>query len=451
MPTIKVRLDDGTFYPLPTLIGPRGLSAYEIAVTQGGFIGTIEEWLKSLVGPQGIQGVQGVQGIQGIQGPQGPAGVPGNYYQFIFQLTSSNTAPTTPTSPNDSIPAGWSAYPLSISESLPYLWLSVRQKINNIWLSFSSPSLLSTYVQGGGGTSISQATSSTLGGIKANSRTTESVEVKIDDTTGFLYVASSGGSGGGIADVPLDTVSPKLYGRYSGDQTWKEILPPAGSVGTLQQVTTNGATSDKLLGLSGGIKVGNILQIPNTAPSNVDAGHIALFSSDSGFDSTPPPILPIASASTLGAIKVGANLSIDPITGVLSATSSGVGSGGVTVHNGLSGRDTADCHPTTAITGLDASLTMLTQNWVQLDYSLSLLASNVNNKLDTTHATDANAHSTLFAAKANKNGSATEDFATKNLTVNGTATMVENINTNLRIPKSPPTNPTLGEFYLYIE
>lgn len=50
--------------------GEDGESAYEIAVAEG-FIGTIEEWLESLVGPQGEQGEQGIQGVQGLPGEDG--------------------------------------------------------------------------------------------------------------------------------------------------------------------------------------------------------------------------------------------------------------------------------------------------------------------------------------------------------------------------------------------
>lgn len=72
-------------------IGPQGLSAYQVALNND-FIGTEEDWLASLVGPQGIQGEigpegpigltgpegpQGIQGIQGIQGPEGPQGIQG--------------------------------------------------------------------------------------------------------------------------------------------------------------------------------------------------------------------------------------------------------------------------------------------------------------------------------------------------------------------------------------
>lgn len=48
---IENNLGEGYLY----LTGPRGYSAYEIAV-QNGFVGTEEEWLESLVGPQGPAG-----------------------------------------------------------------------------------------------------------------------------------------------------------------------------------------------------------------------------------------------------------------------------------------------------------------------------------------------------------------------------------------------------------
>ncbi len=57
-------------------VGGRGYSAYEIAL-QHGFVGTEEEWLESLVGPQGIQGEQGETGPRGEQGETGPRGIQG--------------------------------------------------------------------------------------------------------------------------------------------------------------------------------------------------------------------------------------------------------------------------------------------------------------------------------------------------------------------------------------
>lgn len=53
--------------------GADGKSAYEIAV-ENGYVGTEEEWLDSLVGPQGLPGTQGIQGEKGDPGLQGVQG-----------------------------------------------------------------------------------------------------------------------------------------------------------------------------------------------------------------------------------------------------------------------------------------------------------------------------------------------------------------------------------------
>jgi len=49
---------------LPYASGPVGDSAYEIALSEG-FSGTEEEWLNSLIGPQGPKGDTGLQGETG--------------------------------------------------------------------------------------------------------------------------------------------------------------------------------------------------------------------------------------------------------------------------------------------------------------------------------------------------------------------------------------------------
>lgn len=51
--------------------GPAGKSAYEVAVEEG-YVGTKEEWLASLVGPEGQQGIQGEtgDGIQSVEQTQ---------------------------------------------------------------------------------------------------------------------------------------------------------------------------------------------------------------------------------------------------------------------------------------------------------------------------------------------------------------------------------------------
>lgn len=56
--------------------GETGQSAYEAAVALG-FVGTLEDWLNSLIGPQGPQGEVGPAGATGPQGEAGPQGETG--------------------------------------------------------------------------------------------------------------------------------------------------------------------------------------------------------------------------------------------------------------------------------------------------------------------------------------------------------------------------------------
>lgn len=88
----------------PTYVAVRGDSAYEVAV-ENGFVGTVAQWLASLIGPQGVKGDTGATGPagsdayavavaagysgtraqwlaslvgpQGVKGDQGAAGTPG--------------------------------------------------------------------------------------------------------------------------------------------------------------------------------------------------------------------------------------------------------------------------------------------------------------------------------------------------------------------------------------
>lgn len=61
---------------LPLAACGEGKSAYDIAVEHG-FVGTEEEWLESLVGPQGPQGEKGEQGAAGQDGADGADGADG--------------------------------------------------------------------------------------------------------------------------------------------------------------------------------------------------------------------------------------------------------------------------------------------------------------------------------------------------------------------------------------
>lgn len=57
--------------------GETGKTSYQHALDQG-FVGTLQDWLDSLVGPQGIQGIQGPVGNTGPQGEKGDKGDTGD-------------------------------------------------------------------------------------------------------------------------------------------------------------------------------------------------------------------------------------------------------------------------------------------------------------------------------------------------------------------------------------
>ena len=58
--------------------GDDGRSAYQVAVDDGGFVGTEIEWLATLEGNQGLQGEQGEVGPKGDQGDTGSTGPQGD-------------------------------------------------------------------------------------------------------------------------------------------------------------------------------------------------------------------------------------------------------------------------------------------------------------------------------------------------------------------------------------
>lgn len=67
-------------------VGLRGYSAYEVAVLDG-FVGTEDDWLASLVGPEGPEGPQGPEG------PAGSGGGGGSYSGILaIRLVTADTA-----------------------------------------------------------------------------------------------------------------------------------------------------------------------------------------------------------------------------------------------------------------------------------------------------------------------------------------------------------------------
>lgn len=56
------------------LDGAPGMSAYQLAVSQG-YVGTLADWLLSLIGADGVDGVDGIAGTNGVDGVDGVDGL----------------------------------------------------------------------------------------------------------------------------------------------------------------------------------------------------------------------------------------------------------------------------------------------------------------------------------------------------------------------------------------
>ncbi|MEU0170138.1 hypothetical protein ABZ214_32605 [Streptomyces iakyrus] len=81
----------------PNYVAVRGDSAYEVAV-EAGFVGTIEQWLASLIGPRGVKGDTGPRGSQvytGTTAPPDTLGADGDVY--TQHTTATNLGVTTTT------------------------------------------------------------------------------------------------------------------------------------------------------------------------------------------------------------------------------------------------------------------------------------------------------------------------------------------------------------------
>ncbi|WND36913.1 hypothetical protein RI578_22665 [Streptomyces sp. BB1-1-1] len=81
----------------PNYVAVRGDSAYEVAVDEG-FVGTVEQWLASLVGPQGATGATGAPGSQvytGSTAPPAELGVDGDVFTQYTTTTALGVTSTT--------------------------------------------------------------------------------------------------------------------------------------------------------------------------------------------------------------------------------------------------------------------------------------------------------------------------------------------------------------------
>lgn len=93
----------------------------------------------------------------------GKDGSDGTSYERVFIHTTTESKPATPSTSqtDDYVPSGWHDDPVGVSSSLPYEWISEREKKNGIWSEFSAPALWAKYgfdgadgAEGVAGTSI---------------------------------------------------------------------------------------------------------------------------------------------------------------------------------------------------------------------------------------------------------------------------------------------------------
>ena len=93
----------------------------------------------------------------------GKDGSDGTSYERVFIHTTTESKPATPSTSqtDDYVPSGWHDDPVGVSASLPYEWISEREKKNGIWSEFSVPALWAKYgfdgadgAEGVAGTSI---------------------------------------------------------------------------------------------------------------------------------------------------------------------------------------------------------------------------------------------------------------------------------------------------------
>lgn len=77
----------------------------------------------------------------------GRDGSDGTDYERVFIHTTEENRPSTPATSqtDDYIPSGWHDDPIGVSESLPFEWVSEREKKNGVWGNFSTPALWAKY------------------------------------------------------------------------------------------------------------------------------------------------------------------------------------------------------------------------------------------------------------------------------------------------------------------
>lgn len=334
--------------------GIQGLSAYQVAV-QEGFVGTEEEWLQSLKGDKGDKGEQGVQGIQGekgdpftyedftedqlqgLVGPQGEQGEKGEkgdpfeYSDFTPEQLEGLKGPKGDTGNTGPQGEPGVAATIEVGETVtlePGESALVENTGNetNAVLKFSLP-------KGAKGDKGDKG--DTGEGLNIKGALDSENDLPADGQPGDAYIIDGNlyvyvGEGGSVVTNPKWSNVGNIKGE-KGDQGEQG---PQGDPGPQGEPGEPGND-----GVSATIEVGTVTSSePGTQPTvtNVGDSTNAIFNftipkgdkgdkGDQGEKGEPGESysLPIASSDTLGGIKVGAGLEINPDTGVLSATGGG--------------------------------------------------------------------------------------------------------------------------------
>ena len=337
--------------------GIQGLSAYQVAV-QEGFVGTEEEWLQSLKGDKGDKGDQGIQGIQGIQGekgdpftyedftedqlqglvgPQGEQGEKGEkgdpfeYSDFTPEQLEGLKGPKGDTGNTGPQGEPGIAATIEVGETVtlepeePALVENTGNE-TNVVLKFSLP-------KGAKGDKGDKG--DTGEGLNIKGALDSENDLPADGQPGDAYIIDGNlyvyvGEGGSVVTNPKWSNVGNIKGE-KGDQGEQG---PQGDPGPQGEPGEPGND-----GIAATIEVGTVTSTePGTQPTVTNAGNStnAIFNftipkgdkgdkGDQGEKGEPGESysLSIASSDTLGGIKVGAGLEINPDTGVLSATGGG--------------------------------------------------------------------------------------------------------------------------------
>lgn len=304
--------------------GIQGLSAYQVAV-QEGFVGTEEEWLQSLKGDKGDKGDQGIQGIQGEKGD------PFEYNDFTPEQLEGLKGPKGDTGNTGPQGEPGIAATIEVGETVtlePGESALVENTGNetNAILKFSLP-------KGAKGDKGDKG--DTGEGLNIKGALDSENDLPADGQPGDAYIIDGNlyvyvGEGGSVVTNPKWSNVGNIKGE-KGDQGEQG---PQGNPGPQGEPGEPGKD-----GVSATIEVGTVTSSePGTQPTvtNVGDSTNAIFNftipkgdkgdkGDQGEKGEPGESysLPIASSDTLGGIKVGAGLEINPDTGVLSATGGG--------------------------------------------------------------------------------------------------------------------------------